>query len=412
MPTFTRIAWETLLEPTVHKNPSDSPPRATARPSSLTDDGSNHKRAQAPNHIYISPALYITPAPAPIPDSSYDPVSPSPYVVNHKRRGRDAVVRARDDEKNLNLNSNLDVDLSSSGDCGEVVVGEVVEENLFGEEFVGGEGDDLNGGCDEVVDDDFLDPRCEAASVGSTTEVVEECGRQVAECRSVVSNQGEFFDADEEFSSDGSISNLSSTYGPKIESELRAARLSLLEEIERRKTAEHAVTQMYSQWQRLASLLSQTGLTFPSPPNATSTQLEIDVLEQCCQELEVTRFVAEAIGRGQARAEAEIAAELIIESKDQEISRLRDKLQYYEAVNHEMSQRNQEVMEVARRQRQKRQNRRKWIWGCIGLSVAMGTSVIAYSYLPNTSTHNALPTSSGSSDDSHINPAESDLSNK
>lgn len=137
---------------------------------------------------------------------------------------------------------------------------------------------------------------------------------------------------------------MSSSYGPKIESELRAARLSLLEEIERRKTAEHAVTQMYSQWQRLASLLSQTGLTFPSPPNATSTQLEIDVLEHCCQELEVTRFVAEAIGRGQAHAEAEIAAELIIESKDQEISRLRDKLQYYEAVNHEMSQRNQEVM--------------------------------------------------------------------
>lgn len=88
----------------------------------------------------------------------------------------------------------MDVDLSSSG---EVVVGEVVEENLFGEEVGGGERDGINGGCDEVVDDDFLDPRCDTASVGSSTEVVEEFGRQAAECRSVVSNQGEFFDADE-----------------------------------------------------------------------------------------------------------------------------------------------------------------------------------------------------------------------
>lgn len=404
MPTFTKIAWETLLEPTLHKNTSNTPPNSVINTGSNDyAENLNKKRAQkAPNHVYISPALYITPAPAPIPASSSDPVSPSPYVVNHKRRGRDVAVRAREAESESKSNSDSGLDLNSSGDCDdEVVVGED-RQVMFG---VGGEDrNGPNGGFDGVVEDDFLDPRCDAVSVGSLTDV-EEFGKQVAECRSVVSNQGEFFDADEDFSSDGSTSNLSSSYGPRIESELRAARFNLLEEIERRKAAEHAVARMYSQWQRLASLLSQTGLTFPTPTDATSTQLEIDCLEQCCQELEVTRFVAEAIGRGQARAEAEIAAELIIESKDQEISRLRDKLQYYEAVNHEMSQRNQEVMEVARRQRQRRKNQRKWIWGCIGLSVAIGTSVIAYSYLPHK--HHALPTPGDSSDASYISPAES-----
>lgn len=147
-----------------------------------------------------------------------------------------------------------------------------------------------------------------------------------------------------DFSSDGSISN-ARYYGKSIESEMRSTRLALLEEIEKRKTAEDALGLMYNEWRRVGNLLSaQTGLRFPSPPNASSMKLEIDSIEQFSQEVFVARFVSEAIGKGLARAEAESAAEEIIKIKDQEISRLRDRLQYYEAVNREMCQRNQEVI--------------------------------------------------------------------
>lgn len=104
---------------------------------------------------------------------------------------------------------------------------------------------------------------------------------------------------------------------------------------------------MQSQWQRVSNLLSsQAGLTFPTPINATHSSMQFDIssVEQLSQEVVVARFVADAIGKGQAHAEAELAAEAIIESKHKEISRLQDRLKYYEAVNHEMSQRNQEVM--------------------------------------------------------------------
>lgn len=38
--------------------------------------------------------------------------------------------------------------------------------------------------------------------------------------------------------------------------------------------------------------------------------------------------------------------------------------------------------EMSRKQRQIRLRRKKWIWSCIGLSVAIGASVLACSYLP------------------------------
>ncbi|KAL0384691.1 UNVERIFIED_CONTAM: hypothetical protein Sradi_2863400 [Sesamum radiatum] len=160
-------------------------------------------------------------------------------------------------------------------------------------------------------------------------------GRQIESC-SFVSAPGEFFDADDGFSSDGSFSNIPSC-GSRVESELRTTRLSILEEIERRKAAEENLILMRSQWERISNLMSQAGLKLPAPP--TVMQLDNNSIDQFSQEVVVARFVAEAIGRGQARAEAEEAAATIIDSKDQEILRLRDRLQYYETVNHELSQR-------------------------------------------------------------------------
>lgn len=143
-----------------------------------------------------------------------------------------------------------------------------------------------------------------------------------------------------EFTSDGSTSNATSCDN-RIESEFHASRLTLLEEIERRKAAEERLALMRAQWERIRKLMSEVGLTFPMfPSSSDGMHLEDSFVDQISLDILVARFVAEAVGRGQSHAEAEEAAATIIEMKDQEILRLRDKLQYYETVNHELSQRN------------------------------------------------------------------------
>ncbi|KAL0375886.1 UNVERIFIED_CONTAM: hypothetical protein Scaly_0706200 [Sesamum calycinum] len=296
-------------------------------------------------------------------------------------------------------------ELPSGEDGGLTLEEEEVGENFVNEDLVGEE------------DEGFFDPRSEAVSVGSELEACDLSRNQI-ESQSFVSAQGEFFDAIDvkivnslmtqlalftEFSSDGSISN-TSLYDPNIESELHATRLSLLEEIERRKTAEETLIVMRSQWERIRSLMSEVGLTFPAPPAASdSMQLENSLIDQISQEVVVARFVAEAIGRGQARAEAEKAASAIIEAKDQEILRLRDRLQYYETVNHELSQR--KLVEVARRQQERKRSRRRWMWSLMGLSLAVGTSLVAYSYIPHIS-GSSLQISENSADTSSLGSME------
>ncbi|GAA0164659.1 hypothetical protein LIER_20246 [Lithospermum erythrorhizon] len=381
-------------------------------------------------HIYISPALYTTPAPEPIPEGSseYSP-SPSPYIVNHKRRGGDRGRIIKGDlgfgEGNEVIGENLlGVEVENGvfeikreeekDDLGLEEEIEVTGENIWGVE-VGNEGifgveNEIFGNLDpvggdggrriEVIGDnveveneisEYLDRvgglKFEMDSVGS----VNEGGKSIkgVESQSFISAQGEFFDAIEEFSTDGSFSS-GQLRGHSIESEIRAIRLSLLEEIEQRKTSEDTLKLMQNQWQRISNLLARVGLALHALPTVDG-----ESLEQLTQEVIVTKFVAEAVGHGVARAEAELISQTILESKDQEISRLRDRLQYYEAVNLEMSQRNQEIVEVSRRKRQKRQKQRKWLWSCIGLSIVIGATVIASSYLPATGKEQKLPPSSG-----------------
>jgi D-tyrosyl-tRNA(Tyr) deacylase len=100
-----------------------------------------------------------------------------------------------------------------------------------------------------------------------------------------------------------------------------------------------------------------------------------------CQ-LEVARFVSDSLGRGMAKAEVEMEMESMLETKNFEITRLSDRLHYYEAVNREMSQRNQEAIEVARRERQKRKKRQRWIWGTIAATITLGSAALAWSYIP------------------------------
>lgn len=148
-----------------------------------------------------------------------------------------------------------------------------------------------------------------------------------------------------EFFADGSISNASPSRVSNT-GELHSARVHLFDEIERRKRAEGALARMHSHWRNIRKQLSGVGISFPATRDAgVDTKVEIDdMVEQLCQEVVVGRFVSEAIGRGLARAETEAAAKSLMESKNLEISRIRDKVEYCEAVNREIFQRNQEAV--------------------------------------------------------------------
>lgn len=132
-----------------------------------------------------------------------------------------------------------------------------------------------------------------------------------------------------------------------LEDELRELRLNLLMEIEKRTQAEESLEQLQNLWQRLFHQLSLLGLSLPISPNISedvNKQSNLDPVEELSQQIVVTRFVADAVSQGCARAEVELEMEPQIAAKNFEITRLKDRLQYCEAANREMSQRNQEAV--------------------------------------------------------------------
>lgn len=131
---------------------------------------------------------------------------------------------------------------------------------------------------------------------------------------------------------------------PDIETELREMRLTLLMEIEKRKQAEENLNNLQSQWQRIREQLSLVGLNLPADPTALGEGEHADPAAEICQQVCLARFVSNSIGRGVAKAEVEMEMEAQIELKNSEIARLWDRLHYFEAVNQEMSHRNQEVV--------------------------------------------------------------------
>ncbi|KAI3839632.1 hypothetical protein MKX03_018690 [Papaver bracteatum] len=422
MPTYTAIALERLLEPN-SSSPSYSSSKSNFKYQNNNSVVTTTKTKKPQKHIYISsPALYTTPEPAPIPyTSTSDSVSPSPYVVNRKRRDHFHVI-----PEATNRHHGFQVTKSSTSSSGGDENGETNLEDP-------NDGNSENSLLEVQIEDgellvetnvrdhseaDFTTPikkiveisnlgECDYASCASTL---------AAKSLKVMQSQSEFFDADEEFFSDSSISNASPSRSrfSSIE-ELHAARVHLFDEIERRKRAEDALARMRNHWQSINShwRASGFGLSLPETQEyEVDAELELDDrVEKFCQEVVVARFVSEAVGRGLARAEIEAAAETVLESKNLEISRLRDKLQYYEAVNHEMFQRNQEVVELTRKQREVRKMKQRWIWSCIGLSITLGASLLAYSYLPgsNNGSHSiaefadVLPPSDSASTSASLN---------
>lgn len=145
-----------------------------------------------------------------------------------------------------------------------------------------------------------------------------------------------------DFFSDGSPSQSSSSVGRDLETELHSLSLNLREETEKRRLAEEDLLHMQNHWQNMAKSLSQLGLSFPLDCHSVNAQLETDSAA-LCQEVIVLKAVSEAIERSLTQAESEAVINEIINSKNHGISRLRDRLLYYETVNHEMTQRNQEI---------------------------------------------------------------------
>ncbi|XVF15797.1 hypothetical protein REPUB_Repub09cG0187200 [Reevesia pubescens] len=444
MPAFTAIALDRLLEPGASKSADKSglnlkPPIPDPKPilnSKLERRNGTSVTERKVNRPQISPALYATPEATPLPDSPSS-FPPSPYIINHKRRGprllksfsEDNVSSRKktleEDEVNgkAKLAESKSFDLLKDGSvifsipepneeqhengvhdgpikmeqANGVHAGAIEEENMNG--VHNGEFGSRNGevgrcpmsnglardndvlklvqfDLDRCADsEDFFDPN-ESMSVTSNTEENDDIGAESP--ARFATPRVEFFDAWDELSSESGPQSI-----PRdIEAEVHEMRLGLIMEIEKRKQAEEAVNKMRCKWQRISQELAVAGLSLPADPIDVTEDELMNPAEELRQQMGVARFVSLSVGRGIARAELEMEMEAQIESKNFEIARLWDRLHYYEAVNREMYQRNQEAVEMARRNRQRKKRRQRWVWGSIAAAITLGTAALAWSYLP------------------------------
>lgn len=130
MPTFTAIALDTLLEPGASKSvdktmPSSKPPNSRPIPNPKLERRNStsvtERRVKRPQ---MTPALYATPKATPLPDSPTS-FTPSPYIINHKRRGPrlmksysedDVSSRQKTDEKVNGNKNNAETEVVHSTD--------------------------------------------------------------------------------------------------------------------------------------------------------------------------------------------------------------------------------------------------------------------------------------------------------
>ncbi|KAK4417442.1 hypothetical protein Salat_2569800 [Sesamum alatum] len=363
----------------------------------------------------ISPALYATPESTPLLDSPSS-FPPSPYIINHKRRGprliksfsEDDVVTHKQvtDETKVDENGNAAGNDVTSVSNDDASVPREVLDSTMNNDIKPSPARDANGKhLNDVCNDEHGSSNVERGSVGqinvakSVAFNLQQDGNvddfvdphDSMSAKSIGENEGnfvverpwnsttpmtEFYDAWEELSEGGPHHLM-----PDMETDLREIRLSLLMEIEKRKQAEETLNNYRNQWQRIREHLSLVGLTLPEDPTTLSEgEQPADPAAEVCQQVHLVRFVSFSIGRGAAKAEVEMETEAQVKLKNTEIARLWDRLHYYEAVNREMSQRNQEIVETARRLRQRRKRRQKWVWGSIAAAMTLGSAVLAYSY--------------------------------
>ncbi|XP_030514418.1 uncharacterized protein LOC115728218 [Rhodamnia argentea] len=423
MPTFTAIALDRLLEPgafrpvdkavdTSRSAPNAKPPKPNPVLESKLERRNSVPSIEGSIQLpRLTPSLYATPDVTPLLDSPSSLPSSSPYIINHKRRGPRLLKSSSldsasshhkvvDEEKsNGNMKDSetsclaIAVDESEVASCkgfknrvldagtGSLSC-QVEEENVSAKPVTLAA--EIEGNSENICHpwDSFCHTGNTDAEENGTTEYSLKFETPVAE----------FFDAWEELSSEGGVL----TSRCNLEEELREIRLSLLMEIEKRKQTEEALVNLQSQWHRIRHELSSMGLTLHACPDMACEQLDVDSLEELLQRVFLARFVSNAIGRGIAKAEVELELEAQVKEKNFEIARLLERLNYYETVNHEMSQRNQEAFEMARQLTQRRKRRQRWIWRSIAGVISLGTAVLVWSYLPtgqgSTTTSHSLAT--------------------
>ncbi|KFK28323.1 hypothetical protein AALP_AA8G501100 [Arabis alpina] len=373
------------IMPTFYTEPFHSQPPISNGESKQLEDGSFTRHQ-------MSPSLYATPKDIPLP---YSPTSypPSPYIVNHKGRG----PRSSSEVYVPPLHGNADMEAIAE-DHTEGVRERAVWDcspphgNFWNEKQGRDNSNGRNGSSNganglewEIYllksvrtkgnkEHEFEDYYNKPVSFTSNKEV--EDGVGAGSSHGFSSSTGEFFDARDELSSySGTPSSVNN-----IENELRTMRSSLLLETERRKQAEETLEQMQVHWRRIREQLAHAGLFVPLDP--TNSQYSLNIADELRCQLEVARFVSDSLANDLAKAEIEMEMESELEAKNFEITRLSDRLHYYETVNQEMSQRNQEAIDVARRDGQKRKRRHRWIWGSIVATISLGGAVLAWSYLP------------------------------
>ncbi|GMI86396.1 hypothetical protein like AT3G50910 [Hibiscus trionum] len=454
MATFTAIALDRLLEHGASRPIENS--SATSKPPIYPKPITNSKMERSSstsvirkvNRPPLSPSLYATPEVTPLPDSPSS-FYPSPYIINHKRRGprlsksfsednvsslekiheeveingkeklaerkpvdqlKDGLVAfsipepiEEEHENGAPHNCPINIEPKNGVNGGSI---QEVHTNGFHDGEVGSS--QINNGLpmDAVLkvgplnfdtyysdSEDFFDLN-ESMSVTSNTEVGDDTG---AESAARFATTGvEFFDAWDELS----CGSAPQTIRRDIEAELREIRLSLLTEIEKRKRTEEALNKMQSKWRRIGQELGDVGLSLPVDLlNVTEDEL-VNQAEEFRQQVDAARFVSLSVGRGITRAEMEMEMEAQIELKNFEIARLLDRLHYYEAVNREMSQRNQEAIEMARRDRQRKKRRQRWFWGSVAAAITLGTATLAWSYLPTGTGSSSASISKGPDDNS------------
>jgi hypothetical protein len=205
-------------------------------------------------------------------------------------------------------------------------------------------------------------------------------GQQDFDFSSNSSNREEFFDAPEE-PFDDSTSDEESLRGQRTPRSRPGGRrdvdgslkLLLEQEIKRRIAAEDAMAVLQLQCTEMASHLASSDEEGRDLNGPVRTDSDVNFE---AERLVVAQVVASSVARGAARAELDQEMENVVGEKNREIARLRDKLHYYELVNHEMSQRNQEAFELARSRRQVRRNRNQWLIVCAGSAVCVGVSAL------------------------------------
>eukprot|EP00250_Pteridium_aquilinum_P012729 c20904_g1_i1 orf=103-1422(+) len=160
----------------------------------------------------------------------------------------------------------------------------------------------------------------------------------------------------------------------------------LQEEIARRIRAEETLALLQQRWNEMAKKCSLIGFSMTSSEEDTldSRRENLqDLYEQFSEKLVVGRLVGGAIASAAVRAVKNEELESMLADKNREISRLWDKLHYVELVNREMSQRNQEAIEIAQRRKQRRRKRQNWALGCFCSALCLGSAgLLCYKLFP------------------------------